>query len=98
LTMNDVLVPLKNVGAMLMNIHTLVGAMTHGENTLKHLQDTAVSTGGGRGTTTAGRARRVHLEEERCGSRWGAWEEQDKEAHVQYPCRTSHEPLSQSCT
>jgi hypothetical protein len=39
--------------------------MAHGEDTLKHLQDVGVSTGGGRGTTIAGRATRGYIRRRR---------------------------------
>jgi hypothetical protein len=64
-TMNDVLVPLEDVSAMLKDIHALVDVMAHGKDTSKHLQDIRVSTGGGRGTTTVGRARRGYIRRRR---------------------------------
>jgi hypothetical protein len=45
--MNDLLVSSKNVGVALKDIHALVGATTHGKDTLEHLQEAGVSTGGG---------------------------------------------------
>jgi hypothetical protein len=65
LTMNDVLVPPEDVGAVLMDIHALVGAMTHGEESMKHLQDAGVSSRGGRGTTIVGRVRRGYMQRRR---------------------------------
>jgi hypothetical protein len=58
LVVDDGLVPLKDVGVVLKNVHVLVGMTTHGKDTSKHLQDARVSTGGLRGTTTTSRARR----------------------------------------
>jgi hypothetical protein len=62
---NGLLVLLKNIGAVLKNIHVLIGVMKHGEDTLKHLQDARVSTRGGRGITTAGRVRRDYIRRRR---------------------------------
>jgi hypothetical protein len=56
--MNDLLVPLKDLRAVIKNIHVLVGMMTHGKYTPKHLQDAGVSTRGGGGTTIVGSTRR----------------------------------------
>jgi hypothetical protein len=63
--MNDVLVPPEDVGAVLMDIHALVGAMTHGEESMKHLQDAGVSSRGGRGTTIVGRVSRGYMQRRR---------------------------------
>jgi hypothetical protein len=86
--MNDLLVPLKNVGVVLKNIHALVGTMArkHTQNIFEKpelaLEEEEapllwVERGG------------AASEEERCAGGWEPWEEQGEEAHVPHPCRTS---------
>jgi hypothetical protein len=62
---NNLLVPVKNVYAAIHNIYALVGAMTHGKDTPKHLQEVGVRTrggGGGGGTTAVGSVRRSYIQ------------------------------------
>jgi hypothetical protein len=62
---DDELVPPEDVGAALKDIHALVGMMTHGEDTPKHLQDARASIVGGRGTATVSRAGRNSIRRRR---------------------------------
>jgi predicted membrane GTPase involved in stress response len=62
---NDVLVPPDDVSAAFKDIHALVSATAHGEDTPKHLQVVRVSTGGGRGTTVVDRVTRGYIQRRR---------------------------------
>jgi hypothetical protein len=62
---NNLLVPVKNVDAAIHNIHAPLCVMTHGKDTLKHLHDAGVSTGGRGGTITVGSVRRGHIQRRR---------------------------------
>jgi hypothetical protein len=57
LAMNNLLVHVKSVDAVIHDIHALVCAMAHEKDTPEHLQDARISTGGSGGTTTTGSAR-----------------------------------------
>jgi hypothetical protein len=59
MTMNDLLVAADNLRVLLYHVQTLIGVTTHGEDTLKYLQEARVGAGGG-GTTTIGSASRSH--------------------------------------
>jgi hypothetical protein len=60
LTMDDLLVALHNLKALLHHIHALIYAPAHSEYPSEHLQDNSVGAGGGEGTTTVGSVRRSH--------------------------------------
>jgi hypothetical protein len=63
LTVNNLLVPAKNVYAAIHNIHVLVDAMAHGKDTPEHLQEVKVKTGGrGGGTTAVDSTRRSYIQ------------------------------------
>jgi hypothetical protein len=62
---NNLLVLSKNVSAALKDVHALVGAMAHGKDTLEHLQEVGVSTGGGGDTTATGMTRRGNIHRRR---------------------------------
>jgi hypothetical protein len=52
--MDNLLVALHNLKALLNHIHVLIYALTHGKDTSEHLQDARVGTRGGGSTTIAG--------------------------------------------
>jgi hypothetical protein len=58
LAMNDLLVVPHNLQALLHGIQALIRVPTHLKDASKHLQKAAVGTGGRRGTTAVGSARR----------------------------------------
>jgi hypothetical protein len=60
LIVNNLLVLVKNVYAVIHNIHALVGATARSKGTLEHLQEAGVRTGGG-GTTTVDSMRRSYI-------------------------------------
>jgi hypothetical protein len=61
LAVENLLLPPKDLCAVLRNIHALVGPVGHGQDTPEHLQEAGVGTGGGGGTTTLGSLRRSDI-------------------------------------
>jgi hypothetical protein len=58
---NDVLVAVNNVEALLHHIHTLISVVAYSEDTSKHLQEPGVGAREGGGTTMVGGVRRNHI-------------------------------------
>jgi hypothetical protein len=58
--MNNLLVAVDNLHVLLNDNQTLIGVVTHGEDTPEHLQEARVVARGGGGTTTTGSVSRSH--------------------------------------
>jgi hypothetical protein len=61
LTMNDLLVVVNNVKAVLHHILALICVTAHSKDTPKHLQEIGVGVGGGGGNTTTSCISRSHI-------------------------------------